>query len=123
MASSSRPASESTMARSDPPASFALSATGGTVPAAILSSADFAAPIEIDLESLRLIGAAVNLVGKADRPQCGSEDVNADGWADLVCHFVTAEVDLQPGDAAGVLLGRLLSGRQIRGEDTLRVVP
>lgn len=97
--------------------------SGGNVPAAILSTPAFAAPAEIDMESLSLIGAAVNLVGKAGRLQCASEDVNADGLADLVCHFVTTNLDVQLGDSVALLLGRTLSGRQVRGEDTVRVVP
>jgi sugar lactone lactonase YvrE len=95
----------------------------GTVPAAILSTADFDAPATIDPESLDLIGAAVNLVGKAGRLQCGTEDVNADGLADLVCHFVTTDLDLQIGETVAVLLGRTFGGRQVRGQDTVRVIP
>jgi hypothetical protein len=97
--------------------------SAGTVPAAILSTPDFSAPAEVDPESLSLIGAAVNLVGKAGRLQCSSADVNADGLADFVCHFVTADLGLQPGDSAAVLLGRTFGGRLIRGEDVVRVLP
>jgi YVTN family beta-propeller protein len=97
--------------------------SAGTVPAAILSTAGFSAPSEIDPESLSLVGAAVNLVGKAGKLQCSPEDVNADGLADLVCHFVRADLALQLGDSVAILYGQTFGGRHIRGEDRVRIVP
>jgi hypothetical protein len=97
--------------------------SAGTVPAAILSTPGFTAPAEVDPDSLSLIGATVNLIGKAGKLQCNGEDVNGDGLADLVCHFVTTDLGLQIGDSVAVLLGQTFGGRHIRGEDIVRVVP
>ncbi|HXE75181.1 MAG TPA: kelch repeat-containing protein [Candidatus Xenobia bacterium] len=97
--------------------------SAGTIPVAILSSGDFNAPAEVDPDSLRLAGAAVNLIGKSGRFQCGSQDVNGDGLPDLVCHFDTAEFFIELGESTAVLEGQTLSGRPIRGEDSVRIVP
>jgi hypothetical protein len=97
--------------------------SAGTVPVAILGAADFNAPELVDPDTLKLAGASVNLIGKANKFQCASQDVNSDGWLDLVCHFETADFLLEPGDTLAAVEGRLYSGRPIRGEDSVRIVP
>jgi hypothetical protein len=68
--------------------------SGGTVPVAILSSNVFDAPAEVDRLSLTF-GRTGN---EASLAFCsvGGEDVNADGRADLVCHFTTVD-GTEPG--------------------------
>ncbi|MGH9509635.1 MAG: Kelch repeat-containing protein [Terriglobales bacterium] len=97
--------------------------SAGTIPVAILSTPDFDAPAEVDPDSLRLAGAAVNLIGKSRRFQCSSQDVNGDGLPDLVCHFDTAQFFIEVGESVAVLEGQTLSGQPIRGEDSVRIVP
>ena len=98
--------------------------SAGNIPVAILSSPTFDAPAEVDADSLRLAGATVNLIGKADKFQCSSQDVNADGLLDLVCHFETQTLFLlEPGDTVAVIEGETFDGAAIRGEDSVKIVP
>ncbi len=96
--------------------------SAGTIPVAILSTADFNAPAQVDRDSLRLAGAAVNLIGKSGKYQCATQDVNADGLPDLVCHFETAQFMIEAGDTTATLEGKTIEGRAIRGQDSVRIV-
>ena len=96
--------------------------SAGRVPAAILGTPTFDPPGMVDVGTLRLAGAAVNLIGKTDNAQCASEDVNDDGRLDLVCHFLTAQFIIEPGDSMAVLEGKTIDGRTIRGQDTVRIL-
>ncbi|MDA2913826.1 LamG domain-containing protein [Acidobacteriia bacterium AH_259_A11_L15] len=98
--------------------------SAGKIPVAILSTPDFDALAEVDPDTLRLAGAAVNLIGKSNKFQCSSQDVNGDGLLDLVCHFETLTLFfLEPGDTIAVLEGSTLDGTPIRGEDSVKIVP
>jgi hypothetical protein len=96
--------------------------SAGSVPVAILSSADFDAT-QVDPTSITLSGASVKLVGKGDKYSCNPEDVNSDGLADLVCHVITDEFQLETGESVAVLKGQTLSGQQITGQDSVEIVP
>ncbi len=91
----------------------------GTIPVAILSTADFDAPSEVDEDSLTFgrIGDEDSLVFCA-----GSEDVNSNGLLDLVCHFDTQAASFQQGDTAGILMGNTIDGVPIQGGDSVRIV-
>ncbi len=77
----------------------------------------------VNPESLQLEGAAVGLAGKSARYMCSVQDVNGDGYNDMLCHFDTQTLDLEVGDAMAVLTGQTNGGTQIRGQDVVRVVP
>ena len=96
--------------------------SAGVIPVAILSTSAFDAR-SIDPETLFLAGASVGMMGKSGKLLCHVEDVNGDGLPDLVCDFETAELLLQPGDTVAVLVGKTMSGADIRGQDTVRIVP
>jgi hypothetical protein len=97
--------------------------SAGSIPVALLSTTRFDATAQVDPDSLRLAGATVNLIGKSQKFQCSSMDVNADGLRDLVCHFDTAQFMIEPGESIAVLEGKTFDGRPIRGEDSVRIVP
>jgi len=92
----------------------------GKIPVAILSTKDFDAPNQIDLESLTF--------GRTCDEQSlafchGSEDVNGDGLKDLVCHFYTRQTGFQCGNTEGILKGKTTDGTSIEGRDSVRIVP
>ena len=95
--------------------------SAGVVPVAILSSATFDAT-RVDPASVTLAGARVKLIGKGSKYNCWPEDVNGDGRPDLVCHVITADFLIEPGDSTAVLEATTLSGQPIRGEDSIRIV-
>lgn len=91
------------------------------IPVAILSTATFNAPADVDQSSLTF--------GKTGNEQslisCGQsgEDVNRDGLRDLVCGFATEQTGLISGDEEAILNGRLVGNRiPIRGMDSVRIV-
>lgn len=92
----------------------------GTIPVAILSSNIFDAPAEVNRQSLTF-GRAGN---EASLAFCsvGGEDVNADGRADLVCHFTTRLTGFQPADTEGILKGVTLEAAAFTGTDSVRIL-
>ena len=92
----------------------------GTTPVAILGSAGFDAPAEVDRASLTF--------GRTGDEQslafcnASAEDVNADGMLDLVCHFTSRPSGFQTGDTEGILNGQTLRGTPIQGRDRVRVL-
>ena len=52
----------------------------------------------------------------------GAEDVNDDGFMDLICHFDTQTASFQQGDTAGILMGNTIDGVPIQGGDSVRIV-
>lgn len=93
----------------------------GKVPVAILSSATFDAPKEVDSTSLAFgrTGIESSLAFCNDDP----EDVNNDGLSDLVCHFYTQSTAFQSGNTQGVLKGSTVSGVNFNGIDSVSIVP
>lgn len=51
------------------------------------------------------------------------EDVNGDGFLDLVVHVSTSALQLSETRTEAVLEGKTFDGTPIRGTDTVRVVP
>jgi CSLREA domain-containing protein len=92
----------------------------GTIPVAVLSTAHFNAPGQVDTASLKFgrTGNESSLVS-CSPPQ----DVNRDGLLDVLCHFSARKTDFQLGDTQGVLTGNTSGGTSIRGTDSVVVVP
>lgn len=84
----------------------------GVIPVAILGSATFDVS-QIDTDTLSFQGLDVRERGNGAL-SCGVEDVNGDGYSDLVCQYTNGETD-------GVVTGRLLDGTHIQGSDTFCV--
>lgn len=96
----------------------------GLIPVAVLGSADFDVR-KIDAASLSFAGLAVRIKNNG-KAQCAIEDVNGDGYDDLVCHFVDDAESWAEGTCIATLTGNLLpefGGIRIEGSDEIRVVP
>jgi hypothetical protein len=95
--------------------------SGGTLPVAILSTLQFDAR-EVDPLSITLAGAQVRLKGKGT-PMTSIEDVDGDGLLDLVVHVSTEALQLSGSDTEAILCGQTFAGKEIRGTDSVRIVP
>jgi len=93
----------------------------GKIPVAIISTMDFDASVEVDTGSLTFgpNGNEQSFAFCNESP----EDVNDDGYDDLVCHFYTQEAGFECGDEEGYLRGELVDGTPIEGSDSVRIVP
>jgi hypothetical protein len=93
----------------------------GKIPVAVLSSMDFDAPTEVDTESLTFgpTGDEESLAFCSS----SSEDVNDDGYDDIVCHFYTQMTGFECGDDEGILKGQTVDGTPMEGIDSVRIVP
>lgn len=87
----------------------------GNVPVAILSSPTFDATT-VDRNTIVFAGASPLPIGQSP------EDVNSDGLLDVVLHFKTQDLNLQPGDTEACLSGQTLDGQDIEGCDSVRIV-
>lgn len=93
----------------------------GRIPVAILSSLSFSAPASVDTNTLRF-GRTGN-EASLDFCNAGGEDVDGDGFLDLVCHFGTQKTGFQKGDTLGHLTGAGYDGLPLFGTDSVRIVP
>jgi VCBS repeat-containing protein len=90
---------------------------------AILSTADFNAPNEVDIDSLTFgrTGTEDSLVYNHGRPLYEVRDVNHDGRLDLVVSFYVDDTGLRVGDTSATLFGTLRDGTPIFGTGPVRV--
>jgi hypothetical protein len=96
----------------------------GVLPAALMGSSTFDPTTQVDVSTLRLDGhpVAMNNQGKF---QCGTGDVNRDGWKDLNCKYENMSFPT-PGSYFAILEGNLLpafGGWAIRARDIVNVKP
>ncbi len=82
----------------------------GMIPVAILSAPGFDAPGEAGQGLLSFTFGSTR--GQADFVSCdpGGEDVNRDGYVDLVCYFNGRDAAFQCGDTEGFVTGQRLLG-------------
>ncbi len=107
-----------------PPASAPVTVnpnSQGKIPVAILSSPTFNAVTQVDQTSLTF-GATGDEASLAFCDASG-QDVNGDGFPDLVCHFNTQAAAFQTGSSNAVLKGRTVSGAPIEGSEAIVIVP
>lgn len=98
--------------------------SNGVVPVAILSSATFDAR-RVDPTTVTLAGAEVKIKGKGTL-MTSIQDVNGDGFVDLVVHINTETLQVSDSDTLAVLRGNLKAqygSSAIIGFDTVRIVP
>jgi len=89
----------------------------GLVPVAILSSAGFDAT-QVNVSTLTFNP------GQATPKHNGHlEDVNNDGFRDLVLHFVQKDTGIQIGHTQACLSGQTFGGQGIGGCDSIVTVP
>jgi hypothetical protein len=100
----------------------------GLLPVAILGSNDLHVTT-IDPSTLQLAGVNLALRGSAKRPHLAYilEDVNGDGFTDLVAFFGVPDLvssgALTTSTIALTITGALTDGTRIQGADSVRVVP
>jgi len=89
----------------------------GVIPVAILGSATFDAT-EVDPTTLDLDGQTVKIKRNGE-PQAGIEDVNQDGFNDLVVKIIGIDGTYAEGFQTATLTGLLFDGTPIEGEDSI----
>lgn len=94
----------------------------GIIPVAILSTADFDAT-QVDPETVTLEGLALKAVGKSNKLLAHIEDVNGDGFLDLVVQIQDTDGAFASGEGTATLTGNLFDGTPIEGSDSICVVP
>ncbi len=98
----------------------------GVIPVAIFGSDDFLVS-DIVISTLRLgdgtpgSGSEVKMVGKSGKELCSTEDVDFDGYDDLVCKFVTVDLNLTGGAIDATVLGSTTS-EDFVGTDSVNIV-
>jgi len=93
----------------------------GKIPVAILGSVDFDVA-DIEPGSLSFAGLSVHVLPNG-RVHYSFEDVNGDGWVDLICQFVNESGVWSDGMTIADVTGHLWDGTAIRGYDEVRLVP
>jgi hypothetical protein len=93
----------------------------GLIPVALFGSADF----DIDLVDTTTVSFGPlhhHMDGGAPAVKVIAEDVNLDGYPDLVFFFKPAQTGLQTSDATACLHGFLLDGSHFCGHDDVWVI-
>ena len=95
-----------------------------TVPVAILSTPDFDATT-VDPATVKLAGAPVKMK-KRKKPMASFEDVNKDGYRDLVVHFDTKKLKLKKDSTVAYLTGKTIGetpadSTDIKGVDSVKI--
>lgn len=86
----------------------------GIIPVAILGSEGFNV-YDVNLETVSLEGLAVAAKGKANKLLAGYEDVNDDGYVDLVVKIEDQDGVWEAGSGYATLTGELLDGTEFTG--------
>jgi hypothetical protein len=93
----------------------------GVIPVAILGTLAFDV-YQVDPVSLNFAGLSVGVRGNGTQ-KCGYDDLNGDGYFDIVCQFVDDPDSWEPGEGIAILRGHLVDGTPIEGSDTICIVP
>jgi hypothetical protein len=91
----------------------------GKIPVALLGSDDFSVS-DVNVTSLTFGHTG----DEASLSKCsGREDVNDDGFPDMVCHFENQRAEFSETDEEAILKGTLDDGTLFEGHGLLKVVP
>jgi len=95
----------------------------GVIPVAILGTADFDVTL-VDPSTVQLEGMAVAARGKASKLLSHLEDVNGDGYMDLVMQIEDTDGSFAVGTSSATLTGQLYGGGLwFEGTDQICIVP
>jgi hypothetical protein len=94
----------------------------GVIPVAILGSATFDVA-SVDPGTVQLDGLSVRARGKSNKLLAHVEDVNGDGFDDLVVQIEDADGTFSTGSGIARLTGALFDGTAFYGTDDICVVP
>jgi len=94
----------------------------GVLPVAILGS-DTLDVSDIDPRTVMLESLDVRTVGKNNKLQASIEDVNGDGFDDMVVQINDQDGLFESGETTAVLTGELFDGTNIIGSDSICIVP
>jgi len=94
----------------------------GAIPVAIFGSTALNVK-DIDIGSLLLQGLLVKVTGKSNKYLAHFEDINNDGYDDLIVQFQDSDGWMIPGSGYATLTGQLYNGTPIEGQDTICIVP
>jgi hypothetical protein len=77
----------------------------------------------VDPTTVTLAGASVKMK-KKNKPMASLEDVNQDGYMDLMVHIDTRQLELNKGDTIAYLEGKTIgeTPTDIKGVDTVKIV-
>jgi len=106
------------------PNSINLKKTNGVIPVAILGSATFDVTT-IDVTTLSFGPGGANPAHDLTDPEVYADhlqDVNEDGYIDLVSHYVSSESDIVSGDTSACLSGEYGGGLPFTGCDSVRTL-
>jgi len=93
----------------------------GVIPVAILGAADFDVA-QVEPSTVELEGLSVGARGKSGKLMAHVEDVNGDGFDDLVIQIEDVDGTFTSGSGTATLSGRLADGSFIEGSDDICVV-
>lgn len=94
----------------------------GVIPVAILGAADFDVT-QVDPSTVQLEGLSVASKGKSGKLMAHVEDVNGDGFDDLVLQIEDVAGTFTSGSGTATLTGNLFDGTPFEGSDDICVVP
>jgi hypothetical protein len=93
----------------------------GTIPVALLSNKDFNA-LDVEVNAKTLTFGRTGEEYSLKRCAKEGEDVNGDGYPDLVCHFDNETAKFRRGDLSGVVKGKTKSAKPFQGHGDLKTV-
>lgn len=93
----------------------------GVIPVAILGSETFDVS-QILADTITMEGLTLKTVGKADKVLYHYEDVNEDGFEDLVVQIQDEDGVFEPGEGEATVTGLLVDGRTFTGSDSIIVI-
>ena len=94
----------------------------GVIPVAILGAADFDVT-QVDPSTVQLEGLGVASKGKSGKLMAHVEDVNDDGFDDLVVQIEDVDGTFASGNGTATLTGNLYDGTPFEGSDDICVRP
>jgi hypothetical protein len=77
---------------------------------------------QIKPATITLANASIRLKGNG-QPMVSYVDVNGDGYTDIVIQVSTQALQLRSDDVKADLDGSLFDGTEVKGSDSVRVIP